>query len=209
MRRIDLFALFAKLPNEFENILKTPPEIVYLMGCRSFEQFCCTARALVYPGQFCPFCKVEMRRRRRERVEETDNWMLIQNEFPHKGTRKMLLIVPIEHVRRLEDLADGDWAEIGLLLKACNMRFNIEGGGVMWRFGDPRFNAGTVEHLHLNVVEPKPGWEYRPPFAKKEDEHIEDYVRFLGHLDLLNSKGGSKWLFSQESIEATQPKMAT
>ncbi len=207
MRRIDLFSLLASLPEEYPGVENLTPPITYLMGCRNFDQFCCTVRALIYPTRYCPFCRTEMQRRGREAEDQTERWMLVKNEFPHKNTRQMLLIVPIRHVGSPSELDEQDWVELGALFRACGKKFGIEGGGVMWRFGDPKYNVGTVEHLHINIIQPVPGKEYRPPLAKNAEELAEDFLRMRGLYDELVRQGGKDWLFSPGGIQVTQPKI--
>jgi diadenosine tetraphosphate (Ap4A) HIT family hydrolase len=208
MRRIDLSEIFRSLPEAFPGIRKVSREIVYLMGCRNFDQFCCTSRALVHPEQYCPFCTAELSRRGRASLAETTGWLLLENEFPHKNTDKMLLIVPKRHIFALSELNTLDWSNIGELIVQCQTQHGIPDGGIMWRFGEPAYNVGTVEHAHLNMIRPIPGKEYRAPFAKDEREHAEDYDRMLRYKKRLDAQGGMEWLFSEKGIGATQPTLA-
>jgi len=194
------------LPAQYPGIMALNSATVNLMGCRSFEQFCCTARALQAPERFCPFCQTEIQRRGRKAESEAGDWMLIKNEFPHTSTRQMFLAIPRRHVVKLTELSVGDWQDMAYLIERCTSR--IEGGGIMWRFGDARYNVGTVQHLHLNIIEPIPGIEYRPPFAKSASEHSEDYARMVNFTAKLVREGGEKWLFSDKGIEETQPKVS-
>ncbi len=117
----------------------------------------------------------------------------------------MWLIVPRRHLVKMEELEFRDWKALSELTRRCLKLGEIRGGGIMWRFGDPHMNAGTVEHLHINIIEPIGGKEYRPPFAKDESEHAADYARMLIFRDTLEAKGGATWLLSPEGIKATQP----
>ena len=194
---LDFNALYT-LPENFPGMDQLDVSTAYLMGCRSFSQFCCTVRSLAYPDQFCPFCLAELARRGRLPIRSNAYWRLLENDFPHKNTQRMLLAVPTDHATRLDEV---NWAALGEILVSCG----IESGGVMMRFGDPRFNVGSIEHLHVNIIEPTPGKEYRPPFAKNVAEHAEDYQRVLGFLAELTAKGGEQWLFSVAGIQETQP----
>lgn len=203
---VPLCVRLAKLKPEFPGLDKLAAPIVYLMGCRTFNQFCCTIRAIDNPSRYCPFCDTELRRRGRTALDETDNWLLLENEFPHMSTAHMLLVVPKLHTTRFTDLADGDWPEIAQLL---NMATGLVGdGGIMWRFGDPKYHMGTVEHLHINVIRPTPGQEYRPPFAKSVTEHAEDYARLVKFCVTLFGRGGTEFLYSKAGIEETQPSVS-
>ena len=193
------------LPPVFPEMSALRSTQVYLMGCRSFKQFCSTLRALVVPEEYCPFCPKELKRRERVPEASIGRWHLLRNEFPHRNVKQMWLIVPDGHVTDPDNLTDNDWANLGRIVHRCRRQCGIRSGGVMLRFGDPCFNVGTVEHLHVNIIEPIPGKEFRAPFAKHMPEHEEDYGRLLGLRDELKAKGGAEWLFSDEGIRETQP----
>lgn len=200
---MNLENILTELPLDFPGMNSVPTDAVYLMGCGNFEQYCCTLRSIINPRVFCPFCSQELKRRNRTPARQFDNWMLLSNEFPHKTTKQMWLIVPERHVVSRTELTSTDWATIGLLLNVCG----IESGGVMFRFGDPRLNAGTITHLHINVIEPICGSEFRPPFAKDISKHMTDYTRMIGFQQKLAERGGIVWLLSNEGIKETQPEM--
>lgn len=192
-------------PSMGDDVTDVRPEIQYLMGCRTFEQFCCTLRALAMPEQFCPFCATELERRDRKPILTMGGWQLFENEFPHKATARMELIVPRRHVRSPAELRPDDWVEIGALVQMSQ----IKNGGLVMRFGDPRYHVGTIEHLHFNLIEPTPGVEYRPPLSKDVSELRKDFQRAFGFYDQLwEMEGDIEWLFSDEGIAQTQPKGA-
>lgn len=196
------------LPRAYPGAEALPSFVLYHMGTRSFEQFCCTLHSTIDPYRFCPFCNNERARRGREPTDQEDGWLLLRNEFPHKRTKQMWLIVPCRHITQMAELEFRDWRAISQLMERCLKGQEIRGGGVMWRFGDPHLNAGTVEHLHINIIEPICGEEYRPPLAKTETEHAEDYARVLRFCEMLDAKGGESWLLSPEGIAATQPALS-
>ena len=178
----------------------------YLMGCGQFEQFCCTLRGLIRPHLYCPFCAKERKRRERKFLRVAGGWGLIENEFKRKDTKEMWLLVPLRHIVHTDDLTRDDWAAIGDLFTYCCGQNCLTGGGLVMRFGDPRYNAGTIEHLHINIITPIPGVEFRTPFAKTEKGHAENYLRLRGFIYDLNMRGGHSWLFSTDGIKETQPE---
>lgn len=192
-----------RLSRGIEDISEVSAHTQYLMGCRSFEQYCCTLRALVLPELFCPFCAKELERRDRTPLHTTGDWQLFENEFPHKATARMELIVPRRHVYSPAELRPDDWIEIGVLVGMSR----IKNGGLVMRFGDPRYHVGTIEHLHFNLIEPVPGKEYRAALAKSRDELMQDYERAESFETRLDA-WGVDWLFSEAGIGATQPKVA-
>ena len=200
--------LVAGLSGEFTSLSELHPTIVYLMGCMTFKQFCCTLRSLESPQDFCPFCQTEFTRRKRKVLESAGGWMLIENEFPRKDTEKMLLIVPTRHLSTTESLTGNDWIDIGALFARLSEKLRLSGGAFLMRFGDPRDHTGTIEHLHINIIKPVQEGGCSLPIAKNVAGpygHDEDYRRLLTFVTEVEKRGGIEWLFSPEGIEETQP----
>ncbi len=188
------------LPRDGTEVPELSRAATYLRNCRSFDQFCSTLRGLIDPVEFCPFCEVEMVRSRRKKLAESGGWALVENHFPHSSTKEMLLIVPRRHVLSPHELRPEDWRDIGLLFDFGTGYPDRPGGGLFLRFGDPNYHAGSVNHLHFNIIFPILGEEYRPPFTKSEAERASDHSRLLCHVDELTKYGGASWLFSDEAI---------
>lgn len=182
------------------------PIVVYLMACMKFDQFCCTWRALEDPVVFCPFCPTELRRRKRRPLSWTPEWSLFTNEFPRADTECMLLITPNRHIDDPEELCGDDFQEIGSLFRKAIS--GMPGVVLVARFGDPRDHAGTIEHLHFNVIRPTREGGCSLPVAKEVDGpfgHREDYARLHDFVERIDKRGGVDWLFSPEGVVETQP----
>ena len=195
-----------QLPIKYTGITDVPRNVVYLMGCSQFDQFCCTLRGLLQPENFCPFCTQERQRRNRQFSKTIHGWGLLQNEFPRADSGEMWLIVPSRHIAQVNELTSYDWLAIGELFVSCASSHCVSGSMVM-RYGDPHFHAGTIEHLHINVITPVPGIAFRTPLAKNEEDHEANYTRVGKFIFELRERGGFKWLFSLEGITGTQPKL--
>lgn len=191
------------LPKDYHGLNMLNPVVVYLMGCMNFNQFCCTWRGLENPAQFCPFCPAELRRRGRSPLAWTPEWSLFTNEFPRADTECMLLIIPNRHVADPGELAGNDFHEMGTLFQKAIAQ--MPGGALVERFGDPRDHAGTIEHLHFNIIQPKHEGGMSVPLAKTVGQHKIDYARLHDFVAKIDSRGGVKWMFSTEGIVETQP----
>lgn len=55
--------------------------------------------------------------------------------------------------------------------------FDLPGGGVIIRFGDMRRNAGTVPHLHENIMVPDGTAEVRIPLFKNPEDRQKNGAR--------------------------------
>jgi len=198
------------LPRTYPGLAALRPQVVYLVGCRQFNQFCCTWRALVDPDTFCPFCPTELERRERTPLRVCAGWMVLENEFPRPDVEKMLLIVPKRHLLSAADLTDEDGMNIVYLWTVCMRELDCAGGAFIGRFGDPRVHAGTVPHIHANVIVPRRESGMSVPLAKLVDGeygHREDYARLRQFASILDGRG-VEWLFSEEGVRETQPAIA-
>ncbi|MDB5190081.1 MAG: Histidine triad domain protein [Parcubacteria group bacterium] len=180
--------MLAALPDEFPGFSALPREIRYLMGCGNFEQFLATYQALAKPFAYCPFC--DGQEKEETYIMDTMHWVLRHNEFPAKGTKLMLLIVPKKHITDPLEFTTYDGQEIMTLFRHAINHFKIAGGALVMRFGDPQFHSGTVPHLHWNIIWPAGNVEYRVALAKDDDAREENYRRLLGFRVRFNDQGG-------------------
>ncbi|GEM_PF-1864202 len=196
------------LPRDYPGLNALDPFIVYLMACMKFDQFCCTWRSLENPERFCPFCPTELARRGRKPIRHSDKWALFSNEFPRGDVEHMLLIIPKRHVVNPGNLNPKDYLDMGFLFQGGMDEFNMPGGALVLRFGDPRDHAGTIEHLHFNLIQPTREGGMSIPLAKKPGGsygHLEDYVRLRRFVNETRDRGGVDWLFSDKGVVETQP----
>jgi len=193
-------------PVRFPGLEVLDPAVVYLMACMKFEQFCCTWRSLEDPGQFCPFCPMERMRRKRTQLKFSGHWMLLENEFPRPDVERMLLIVPNWHAVTPKEIGFNDWQNVAVLFRA-SAQYGFTSGALLMRYGDPRDHAGTIEHLHFNVIKPVREGGCSLPIAKTPASHAADYARLQGFVAEVNRRGGERWLFSQAGVTETQPTM--
>jgi diadenosine tetraphosphate (Ap4A) HIT family hydrolase len=198
------------LPPQFPGLARLDRETVYLAGCSKFDQFCCTWRGLVEPSTYCPFCREELHRRNRVVLRRSEDWILLENEFPRTDVEKMYLVVPTHHVVDADELDSMDAVNIHALWQYCRRELGCASGARAERYGDPRDHAGTIEHFHVNVYVPKREGGMSIPLAKKLDgerQHRWYYAKLLEFRDQVMERGGAEWLFSREGVETTQPKM--
>lgn len=91
-----------------------------------------------------------------------------------------LVIAPVRHVTSPSQMATEDWVNQALLIRFATTSdsgdgLNLPGGGILTRFGRPELNAGSILHIHTNVIVPNLLTEVRPPLAKDPKEMEHDY----------------------------------
>jgi len=54
----------------------------------------------------------------------------------------------------LSDLSPAAGQELFELIAEIEQSYAIKGGGLAMRFGDTDYSAGTISHLHVQLIEP-------------------------------------------------------
>lgn len=103
----------------------------------------------------CPFCEESLRLYHKGPIlKETKHWLVTRNQWPYKHTKHHFLLIYRKHVTKLEKLETAAGSELFDLVKELEQEYQFEGGGFSMRFGDTDFSAGTVNHLHVQLVVP-------------------------------------------------------
>jgi hypothetical protein len=136
------------------------------------------------PENFCPFCT----------DDRAEAWYsgcyLTENKFPHRGTERMLLITTRRHVVDPGHLTGSERIAFWRLFDIARQRYGIAGGALVFRFGNPLHHAGTVIHLHANIIVAKGDEEYRPTLGKGADVFADDYRNLRTFRDSTIAEGG-------------------
>jgi ATP adenylyltransferase len=123
--------------------------LYHLDNHRDAEQLA-RMRALEAAG-VCLFCPQSVTARD-DALLRTAHWTVLPNDFPYRGTKLHLLLVPQAHVADLVDLPPAAQADLWPTLAWARDHFHLDYYGLGARNGDPRFTGGTVEHLHLHLL---------------------------------------------------------
>ena len=111
----------------------------------------------------CPFCLDVLKKYHRTPIlKETAHWVLTRNAWPYKNTREQFLLILKTHKEILSELTTDEGADFFSLLAWAEKEFKLPGGGLAMRFGDTNYSAGTVKHLHAQIIIPdvgKPGFQ--------------------------------------------------
>ena len=112
----------------------------------------------------CLFCPAELRKHPRQQVIfETEHWAVTPNEFPYRGTRLHLLVVPHQHVNDMVDLGDDALADFWTALRLIRERFDLDHYGLGVRNGNCDFTGATIAHVHAHVLVGDPAAEPEVP----------------------------------------------
>mgnify|MGYP001570957835 FL=1 len=102
---------------------------------------------------YCPFCSENtIKAVLMPVIKDGKYWHIRENRWPYNNTRVHLLLIHQHHTEELSDLEPGAWQELGELLKWLEEKYKVRGGAFGMRFGDPRTNGATVNHLHVQFI---------------------------------------------------------
>lgn len=102
----------------------------------------------------CIFCPEELAKDPHQRiVHRTPLWTVTPNEFPYRGTRLHLLLVPNEHVTDMLDLSAEAKVDLWAALAWIRAEYGLAFYSLLARNGACEFTGATVRHVHLHLVQ--------------------------------------------------------
>jgi diadenosine tetraphosphate (Ap4A) HIT family hydrolase len=102
----------------------------------------------------CIFCPEHLAKDPGQRIEHrTALWTVTPNEFPYRGARLHLLLVPDEHVTDMLDLSDEAKADLWTALAWARENYGLTFYSMLARNGDCEFTGATVRHVHIHLVQ--------------------------------------------------------
>lgn len=113
-----------------------------------------TMKKIIEAGH-CPFCLKNLRKYHKKPIlKETPLWLLTDNQWPYENTQLHLIAIYKKHATKIDQLADQAGDQLLQLISWAETKFNIPGGGIIMRFGDTNYSAGSVNHIHVQLVVP-------------------------------------------------------
>lgn len=142
----------------------TNEEIFCLEGCREYSQYVLMRKN--FERGICALCNLD----RDFNKVVWENYLAICWTVPQSLMRSGLIhhsiVIPKRHVRFETELSYAEVMAIHDAKKILASECNIPGGIVAVRIGDMSLNAGTVPHLHYNIMVPNGKGEVRIPVFK-------------------------------------------
>ncbi len=100
----------------------------------------------------CPFCKIDLTKNKP--LGEWLHWWVWENPFPYPHHERHIVIPTKRHVTSLGELTPDEMVEWLTIVQWAETHFNMPGGALVLRFGDPKHNAGTLAHFHWQIQVP-------------------------------------------------------
>ena len=160
----------------------TPEQVITLSRARWFKQF--KGMIQSYRSGACLFC--DPLGPKNKVIHEALGWRMWVNPIPEKHSARHLVMAPVEHISPEDEIVVDDFTAIGELFSWAKQEFKFKGGGLLMRFGSTWFNAGTILHLHVNIIVPDGSNEVRVPLAKTPEKVQAGFTRLQVFMKMLN-----------------------
>jgi diadenosine tetraphosphate (Ap4A) HIT family hydrolase len=158
-------------------------DIGSLLFVTTYKYYCLMVKQL--QEGTCPFCQIDPAVN--IVLYENDSWRAWINPVAGKKHQKLHLVIPNKrHITHINEMTLRDGARLMEVFSWATAYFDLwdKGGGVVMRFGDPRFNAGTIRHLHANIQIPDGTGKLDVTFAK-DPEKIEWHYQLVAVFEKL------------------------
>lgn len=124
----------------------------------------------IVSADHCPFCRENLEKYHKLPIlKEGDFWLVTENQWPYQHTKHHFLIIYKNHITRPSELEKGAGDELIELSAWIEKEYQFPGGGLVMRFGDTDYSAGSVSHLHAQVLMPDihhPTYDQKPVRVK-------------------------------------------
>ncbi|MBX4195735.1 dihydrofolate reductase [Candidatus Parcubacteria bacterium] len=141
---------------------RKPDRYIYMPNVRTVDQL--NSMQEIREAGVCPFCPEHRRRwHLKEDVWSGVHWVVSDNMWPYEWTKdggRHFMLFLKTHAENAADIPTGAWEELGTVAKIMESRFDIPGGGIYMRFGEPIWTGATIRHIHGHI-------------AQKREPHIE------------------------------------
>jgi len=107
-------------------------------------------------ASICPFCPEHINQIHKNPIEEKVFWLVTNNMYPYKPTKKHLLIIHKQHITHINELGLEAWKELFEIIKEENTKLAITGGTFLMRFGEAKYTGSSVSHLHCQLLQSDP-----------------------------------------------------
>jgi galactose-1-phosphate uridylyltransferase len=110
----------------------------------------------IQESAICPFCPEHINNIHKNPIEEKEFWLVTDNMYPYKPTRKHLLLIHKKHIEHVNELTKEAWDELFDIIKTETKKLGMEGGTFMMRFGNTKYTGASVSHLYCNLLQSDP-----------------------------------------------------
>lgn len=85
----------------------------------------------------------------------TNYWYISYNRFPNENIEHQFLVASLEPIYSIDDMPKEMWEELRDIWNRLITEYNLPGGALCYRFGDPIVSGSSLRRIHAHVVVPK------------------------------------------------------
>jgi deoxycytidylate deaminase len=84
----------------------------------------------------------------------TEWWHVSKNKFPYEGTEMHFLLTSVKEIYRVEDMPQEMMDDLQKVWIKLMIDYDITGGALCFRFGDPSLSGASLKRLHAHIIKP-------------------------------------------------------
>jgi hypothetical protein len=116
----------------------------------------------------CPFCEDAKMKHHKHPIEITGKyWLVTRNTYNYQEAQYPYLFIHKKHITEYREISTDAWIELQILYLQLINKYNILGGTIFLRFGEPKSTRATVTHLHAHLVASDPNRPNSTPIAAR------------------------------------------
>jgi diadenosine tetraphosphate (Ap4A) HIT family hydrolase len=142
-------------------------QVWQLFNVSSFAYYCQKVRDIM--NGVCPFCQIDPGVNRV--IHENDSWRVWKNKLAPRSGQDYQFIIPAKrHIESFSELFSEETFDLLSAIQWIDKEFDITGGVLVIRSGDPAKNAKSVPHLHVNYHVPTGVDRVEVTIAKSQED---------------------------------------
>lgn len=100
---------------------------------------------------------------------QTEYWHVSENRYPRAGSKISFLVVAVGPVYEIGEISPEMWLDLQKIWQKLVKEYDIAGGGICMRFGDPAKSGASLTRLHAHIIMPEDGEKVRFPIGGRAE----------------------------------------
>ncbi len=93
------------------------------------------------------------------------HWYITENKYPYENAQTHLLLVANDPIYDINKISQEMWAELLEIILELNVDYDITGGALCFRYGDPAKSGASLKRLHAHIIQPQEDKKVRFPIG--------------------------------------------
>lgn len=97
---------------------------------------------------------IDLMAENQEIIAKKKYWYITENKFPYKGAERQFLLCSLEPIYNFDDISEEMWIELQELIKELKDEYNMDGGALCFRYGNPALSGASLKRPHAHLIKP-------------------------------------------------------